>query len=276
MFNFKIHGPQYAVLTQNVFYEIEVVELPSGSVPDDLVIEWYRDDIHMPQYPGEDPFKFELYDVGYPAEGHYYALATIGEFSAKSNDIYLEIGTKMRQVEVEIQSRTIVYANIGDTVSFAPHCSTIPPYAHRTCYWVHKGQRLGDDEYIDVKILSKDDFGDYDLVTEAWAEGGWLPTTQNNLLRIVQKDIPNICEPKYIHDLMPGRDAGFIWVGWWVIDEIYEANLDGFKWMDDPLNERFKYKCDLSNLVRGFSLWPDLEIQESRNGYILTKKDLVW
>lgn len=89
------------------------------------------------------------------------------------------------------------------------------------------------------------------------------------------------CPIIYIHDLNPsyhggGRNRGYIWVGYWVIDEIYDALIEGFDWTTDPYNPRFTYKCEIANLASGFSRYPDMDVQESRNGYILTKKDLIW
>ena len=77
---------------------------------------------------------------------------------------------------------------------------------------------------------------------------------------------------KYVHDLNPGRDKGFVWLGWWVMDEIFD---DGFDWIADPENERFTYKLDMKTLATAFKAWPDLEVQESRHGYILGRSDLT-
>lgn len=69
--------------------------------------------------------------------------------------------------------------------------------------------------------------------------------------------------------------GGFIQIGWWVFDEILSAVADGFKWEQDPFNERFKYKCEVAKLAWGFENYPDLEVQESRNGYIYGKEILL-
>lgn len=278
MFHFRIHGPRYAVLSQTIWYEISEIELPMGIGPSDVKIQWYKNNIPIDLLPEENQFKLDLYDIGYPAEGIYSARATIistGDTSL-SNSIQLEIGEEYKQCSVSIQSRSIVKAGIGDTVSFAPVCVAYPDYAHRECVWFHKGKQLGPDEYIDVKIESDSDYGEYVLQTKVWAHGGWKEADVNTYLEIIPKGDSNlVCEPKYIHDLNPARNAGFIWVGWWVIDEIIKANKDGFDWFADPMNSRFKYPCDIGNLVRGFNKWPDLEIQESRNGYILGRNDLL-
>lgn len=250
-----------------------------GIQPDDVKIQWYKNDVLVDLLPEENPFKLDLYDIGYPAEGVYSARATVISTgtTAMSNSIRLEIGAEYKQCTVSIKSRSVVEANIGDTVSFAPVCVAYPDYAHRECLWFHNGKQLGPDEYIDVKIESDSDYGEYDLQTRVWAHGGWKEADVNTYLDIVPKNDPNpiICTDQYIHDLNPGRNAGYVWAGWWVIDEILEASIEGFDWVADPMNTRFKYPCEIGNIVKGFNKYPNMEIQESRNGYILGRNDLL-
>lgn len=279
MFKFTIHGARYAVLGENVYFDINEIELPVGIPPSELVIKWYKNDVSIPQYEWESQTRLDLYDVGYPAEGNYSAVATAGEYVAHSNSIYLEIGTELRQCSVDIKSRRFVEANIGDSISFAPVCTTVPDYAHRECVWYHNNKALGPDEYIDVKVEDLSDYGDYELRTHVWAHGGYKPANVETILTIIpSKD--TTCPSIYLHDLNGGplgggRNKGYIWVGYWVIDEIIDAIIEGFDWMADPHNSRFKYKCEIARLADGFNQYPDLEVQESRNGYILGRHDLI-
>lgn len=275
MFYFKIHGPRYGLVGENLQFDVSEVELPMGVSPADLVIIWHKDGSVVPQYPGENQLELDLWDVDYPTEGNYFAVATAGEYNARSNVIYLEIGTEMRNVYVRVESRHLIEASIGDVVSFAPRCITTPDYAHRECIWYHNGSSLGPDEYISVPINTDAAFGEYDLHTTAWAHGGYNPFSTVTKLEIVEKRDTIACKPIYIHNLNPGRDKGYVWIGWWVFDEIIDAVIDGFDWMADPFNSRFKYKCEIANLVDGFNKWPDLEVQESRDGYIYSKADLT-
>lgn len=72
----------------------------------------------------------------------------------------------------------------------------------------------------------------------------------------------------YVHPL-PQRDAAFIQVGWWVINEIHRAGQLGVDWKTapDPLN----YKRELLTLAKMFEDYENAEVQESRNGYIWDK-----
>lgn len=278
MFHFKIHGPRYAVLTQTVWFEVTEFMLPPPYGPDDLTIQWYKNNIPINLLPEENKFRLDLYDVGYPAEGTYSARATLPDgTTALSNSIFLEIGAEYKQCSVNITSRKQVKAAIGETVSFAPVCVAYPDYAHRDCTWYHNGVALGPDEYIDVTVDSPEKYGEYDLHTNVWAHGGWEPISVDTLLEIIpREDSTVVCGPRQIHDLNPGRDSAYIWAGWWVIDEIVEANIEGFDWQADPFNNRFKYPCEISNIASGLQTYPEIEVQESRNGYILSRRDLIW
>lgn len=283
MFDFRINGPRYAIVGDPyVNYTVEVINLPGNMTRADVEIKWYKNGIEMPLFDWEDPLDIYLYDVGFPAAGTYYAVASVGQYVARSNEITLEIGTQYRQIKLTVNSRTRVEAEIGDIVTFAPVCSVTPSYVFRECMWVRNGVRLGEDEYISVPIQSESDYGTYMLMTRAYTQNGYTPAYQDNPLEIVPPgSFSGECPLIYTHDLNDyelghggGRDRGYIWVGWWVMDEIVEAMIEGFKWFEDPHNSRFKYPCEIAAIAAGFNRWPDMEIQESRHGYILNKRDL--
>lgn len=264
---FSIVGADYAILASKVTYSVESNLTPTS-------VKWYKNDKEVVQYPGEDMMTLILYDVGYPAAGVFYAIAIFDGEEYKSNEITLEIGESERKVECFVKSRNLIEANIGDEISLAPYCHTVPSSANRSSVWIHNGEQISKDEYISFEIKSESDFGLYELQTEAWAYGSYKPYEGATFLEIKQSE-EKVCPFIYLHDLMPGRNAGFIRIGWWVYDEILKANDDGFKWEDDPFNERFKYNCELARLSSGFKSYPDIEVQESRNGYIYGKKELI-
>lgn len=282
MFNFKIQGAHYAIVGEKyVNYYVETMDLPAGVDPAGVKIIWYKNGTELPLYEWEDQSDWYLYDVGFPAAGEYYAIAEVDGYVARSNTIELEIGTEYRQIKLIVNSRTRVEADIGDTVTFAPQCIVDPPYILRDCVWTRDGVQLGPDEFISIPITDESSYGTYNLHTSAYSRSGFLPVNQVNPLEIVKKgEIGGTCPIINIHDLNPslkyggGRDRGYIWVGWWVMDEIVDAMLEGFRWHDDPYNDRFKHKCEIAAIAEGFNKWSDMEIQESRHGYILNKNDL--
>lgn len=150
--------------------------------------------------------------------------------------------------------------------------------------WYHNGEIVSTVKDLLLYTDDIEKYGDYELHTTITGDL-FETTTVVTKTKVVDKFVPP--EPelddcrRYIHDLNPapfmfgGRDEGYIMVGWWVIDEIRKALSEGFDWMSDPENDRFRYKCELKTLVWGFGEWPDLEIQESRDGYILGRADLT-
>lgn len=77
---------------------------------------------------------------------------------------------------------------------------------------------------------------------------------------------------KYIHPL-DHRESAYIWAGWWVMREIEYATDKGIDWKK-PDGTDLKYKCDLKTLAKMLTDYPNVEVQESRNGYILDRETL--
>lgn len=75
----------------------------------------------------------------------------------------------------------------------------------------------------------------------------------------------------YIHPL-EHRDSAYLWLGWWVFREIEKATAEGIDWKIkyDELN----YSKDLETLAYMLETYPNVEVQESRNGYILSKNTI--
>lgn len=70
--------------------------------------------------------------------------------------------------------------------------------------------------------------------------------------------------PRYIHPL-DQRESAFLQCGYWVLDEI-KSNKD---WKTNYKN--LKYSDDLETISIMLDNYKDVEIQESRNGYIVKK-----
>lgn len=138
---FSIVGADYAVLASKVTYSIESDSTPTS-------VKWYKDDKEVVQYPGEDIMTLNLFDVGYPAAGTFYAIVTFNGDEYKTNEITLVIGETERKVECFINSRKVIEANIGEEVSLAPYCRTVPFNANRSSIWMHNGEQISQDEYI--------------------------------------------------------------------------------------------------------------------------------
>ncbi|QJT71697.1 head decoration protein [Shewanella phage Thanatos-1] len=70
----------------------------------------------------------------------------------------------------------------------------------------------------------------------------------------------------YIHPL-PQRNTAYIWCGWWVLYEIQDMTLAGKDWKtEDPNSKYYLHRYTLAKMLADY---PEVDVQESRNGYIL-------
>lgn len=93
---------------------------------------------------------------------------------------------------------------------------------------------------------------------------------------VVAKVVPPEPEPegciRYIHPL-DHRSSAYIWAGWWVMYEIEAAVKAGIDWKK-PDDTELKYKRDLKTLAKMLEDYPNVEVQESKHGYILNKETI--
>ena len=78
-------------------------------------------------------------------------------------------------------------------------------------------------------------------------------------------------ELPYVHPL-PHRTSAYIWCGWWVMDEIQKMTEEGKDWkIDDPGSKYYLHRYTLQKMMKDY---PEVDVQESRNGYIIHKTAL--
>lgn len=78
-------------------------------------------------------------------------------------------------------------------------------------------------------------------------------------------------ELPYVHPL-PHRTSAYIWCGWWVMDEIQKMTEEGKDWKtEDPDSKYYLHRYTLQKMMKDY---PEVDVQESRNGYIIHKSAL--
>lgn len=166
-------------------------------------------------------------------------------------------------------STTTPEVTVGDQYTVTTKIDPILPTATFTYKW-NTGQTTKDitvtateagevELYCDVE-MSLPNINDEFLVS--------------NRLKITVKDEEVPIDPadvNYIHPL-DHRDSAYLWLGWWVFREIEKAAAAGIDWKTkyDELN----YSKDLETLAYMLETYPNVEVQESRNGYILSKSTI--
>ena len=99
------------------------------------------------------------------------------------------------------------------------------------------------------------------------------PSTVDDSVTIIAKEVISDGCIRHIHPL-PSRASAFIWCGYWVLDELQQAVNDGIDWTQ-PDNTSLKYKCDLKTISLMMRVYQNVEIQESRNGRIINKSQIL-
>lgn len=85
-------------------------------------------------------------------------------------------------------------------------------------------------------------------------------------------EVPDECPLINVHPL-PSRNSAYIWCGWWVMDAIEKLTDQGKDWKT-ATKEDSKYYCHLNVLAKMLVDFPEVDVQESRNGRIVHKSAL--
>ncbi|UYE95194.1 capsid protein [Escherichia phage vB_ESM-pEJ01] len=78
---------------------------------------------------------------------------------------------------------------------------------------------------------------------------------------------------RYVHPI-PWRKTSFIYIGWWVFDEIVKFNEAGLEWRNREVYSTSKYAKDLETIAAAEEKYSDCTCMESRNGFMYHSKEL--
>lgn len=77
---------------------------------------------------------------------------------------------------------------------------------------------------------------------------------------------------RYVHPI-PWRKTSFIYIGWWVFDEIVKFNEAGLEWRHREVYSTSKYAKDLETIAAAEEKYSDCTCMESRNGFMYQSKE---
>lgn len=273
MFEIKIIGPDYELIGASFQYEIQIsgTPVPTGT----RTIHWYKNNTLLSDFDNE--FILPLMNAEGPAAGVYRAECVFSEedVTYKSNSIYLDMGEVPKDIPATVDNLSpVITFDVGDKIKIsAPvvHCDDTNIEVIYS--WYKDDEFLYWQNSMVIPDATESNAGNYKCVTEVTKKGAYNDVIKTSEFKLALKedDFNSI----YIHDLRPARNAGFIVVGWWILDEINNALKEGFDWTKNPTDERFKYKDYMKALSDGFVKWADLEVQGTRNGYILGRANLI-
>lgn len=78
---------------------------------------------------------------------------------------------------------------------------------------------------------------------------------------------------KYVHPI-PWRKTSFMYIGWWVFDEIVKLNENGLDWRDPAVYEDCRYAIDIETIAGAEEKYGDCTCMESRNGFMYNASEL--
>lgn len=111
------------------------------------------------------------------------------------------------------------------------------------------------------------------VATNTLTEGGTQETAEDQVTLTVNEPAPPVPDGElpYVHPL-PWRSSAYIWCGWWVMDEIQKLTTEGKDWKtDEPDSKYYLHRYVLQKMLTDY---PEVDVQESRNGYIVHRSAL--
>lgn len=164
---------------------------------------------------------------------------------------------------------------IGTAVEFTAALASQPSGANATYQWYVDGSPVGEATSATfnytpstsgvktIKCVAQVTATDYDAKEVTSNEVSL--TVNDKVAQEPEGELP------YVHPL-PHRTSAYIWCGWWVMDEIQKMAEEGKDWKtDDPDSKYYLHRYTLQKMMKDY---PEVDVQESRNGYIIHKTAL--
>lgn len=108
------------------------------------------------------------------------------------------------------------------------------------------------------------------------SQSGFTTSTKTGTKSVTVEEaepvVPEECPLIYVHPL-PIRNTAYIWCGWWVMDAIQKLTFEGKDWKKATKDDT-PYYCHLAVLAKMLNDYPEVDVQESRNGRIIHRSAL--
>ncbi len=264
------NSPSAGVIGTPVQFTAALASQPAGA---SATYQWYVDDS---QVGGETNSTFSYTPTTSGVKRiKCVAQVTATDYDAKevtSNEVSLTVNKKTMNPQVTLTPPSInvqqdASATFTVNVTDAPEEAQIEyswkkdssPVEGSTNVYTVDTSSVGSQTIEVTAIVTADD---YDSKT----------ITAEGQVQVTDKVAP---EPEgelpYVHPL-PHRTSAYIWCGWWVMDEIQKMTEEGKDWKIDDLDS--KYYLHRYTLQKMMKDYPEVDVQESRNGYVINKTAL--
>lgn len=203
------------------------------------------------------------------------AQVTATDYDAKevtSNEVSLTVNKKTMNPQIALTPPSI---NVQQDASatFTANVTGAPDAAQITYSWKKDSSPVEGSTNVytvDTSSVGSQTIEVTAVVTATDYDSKTVKTTGQ--VQVTDKVAP---EPEgelpYVHPL-PHRTSAYIWCGWWVMDEIQKMTEEGKDWKtDDPDSKYYLHRYTLQKMLKDY---PEVDVQESRNGYIIHKTAL--
>lgn len=192
--------------------------------------------------------------------------------SVTSNEVSLTVNKKTMNPQVTLTPPSI---NVQQDASatFTANVTDAPEEAQITYSWKKDSSPVEGSTNVytvDTSSVGSQTIEVTAVVTATDYDSKTVKTTGQ--VQVTDKVAP---EPEgelpYVHPL-PHRTSAYIWCGWWVMDEIQKMTEEGKDWKtEDPDSKYYLHRYTLQKMMEDY---PEVDVQESRNGYIIHKTAL--
>ena len=249
---------------------------PSGETGGGTITyAWTVDDV--PQDGAEATFSYVLKGPAGTKTIKVVATNTLSEGGPETAEATttITVKNKTQSTTLAVTPDSPAAGVIGTPVEFTAALASQPSGASATYQWYVDGSPVGEATSATfnytpstsgvktIKCVAQVTATDYDA----------KEVTSNEVsLTVNDKVAP---EPEgelpYVHPL-PHRTSAYIWCGWWVMDEIQKMTEEGKDWKtEDPDSKYYLHRYTLQKMLQDY---PEVDVQESRNGYIIHKTAL--
>ena len=263
-------SPDAGVIGTAIEFTAALASQPSGA---NATYQWYVDDSPV----GEATNATFNYT---PAESGVKRIKCVAQVTATdydalsvtSNEVSLTVNKKTMNPQVTLTPPSI---NVQQDASatFTANVTGAPDAAQITYSWKKDSSPV--EGSTNVYTVDTSSVGNQTIEVTATVTATDYDSktiTATGQVQVTDKVAP---EPEgelpYVHPL-PHRTSAYIWCGWWVMDEIQKMTEEGKDWKtDDPDSKYYLHRYTLQKMMKDY---PEVDVQESRNGYIIHKTAL--
>lgn len=263
-------NPAAAVIGTPVQFTAALASQPDGA---SATYQWYVDDS---QVGGETNSTFSYT----PTTSGVKRIKCVAQVTAEnynekevtSNEVSLTVNKKTMNPQVTLTPPSI---NVQQDASatFTANVTGAPEEAQITYSWKKDSSPVEGSTNVytvDTSSVGSQTIEVTAVVTATDYDSKTI--TAEGQVQVTDKVAP---EPEgelpYVHPL-PHRTSAYIWCGWWVMDEIQKMTEEGKDWKtDDPDSKYYLHRYTLQKMMKDYT---EVDVQESRNGYIIHKTAL--